>query len=478
MKYLRKFESIDNNTKDKLDSILSKLTYYIRDEWNDIKNREIPMYLIEFSNLIDTLDSDLVNSEKFQRHLYNVSLKHHLLEDYIQDITTRIEKGELNKLYSIKRFNGENMVYEKDGYKLFRIDRFEEIDGFDSSSAICVHKRYFDLYNKNGVIHYLFKDDTCIYTFSVSREDYDLAVIVSPGGIVHRINEIKNNDPTAYNIMKNTQKSLSGVLDILSDINTGIIKEFWEWSKNSYGQDKSNTEAQSTLVDFNTRHGYGTEGQWVRTQDGDVYIEEIGNGRYKGFDRNGDPKTGSTNDIIRTLIKKEVIKESKGVYKYGCLMLYFDPNLPIFSDIQKMIDENDVYYGKEEGKFGRDSEPHITILYGLHSDISDSQIESIIDNFTQPNVVLNTISIFENDEFDVVKFDINNTDIVEMNRVITKLPHTTDYPDYKPHLTISYVKKGTGKKYIQKLSESIRIKPTKIVYSKSDGTKLEYNFNR
>ena len=256
------------------------------------------------------------------------------------------------------------------------------------------------------------------------------------------------------------------------------IKEFWEWSKSSYGQDKSNVDAQTTMSQLNTQNGYSDEGQWVKTQDGDVYIEEITDGRYKGYDRKGDLKTGNIKDIIRILMKGEVLNENV-TYDYGCVMLYFDPNSTIFNKAQELISNEDVY-NNDEQEYGRENEPHITILYGLHNDIEDNEVEDIVKSFNQPEIILDTISIFEDDGkkgYDVVKFDIDNKDITEMNKKISKLPYTSDYPDYQPHVTISYIKSGSGKKYIKKLKNPLKMKPIKIVYSKADGSKKEYEFN-
>jgi len=92
---------------------------------------------------------------------------------------------------------------------------------------------------------------------------------------------------------------------------------------------------------------------------------------------------------------------------------------------------------------------------------------------------LKKISIFENDNFDVVKFDIigdSKTKLNKMNAKLVKLPHTTDYPDYHPHTTIAYVKAGTGNDYTKTLSkeDSLVVKPNKVVYSKANGEQKEY----
>lgn len=92
------------------------------------------------------------------------------------------------------------------------------------------------------------------------------------------------------------------------------IKEFWEWSKNIYGKAKSDRENISSLVNYNQQNGYSEEGQWALTQNGVVFIDKIEDGIYSGFDKKGNPKSGNINDIIRTLLKREIIlKESISV---------------------------------------------------------------------------------------------------------------------------------------------------------------------
>ena len=110
-------------------------------------------------------------------------------------------------------------------------------------------------------------------------------------------------------------------------MSNNYIKEFWEWSKNSYGHDKSVQDAQTAMTSFNSQHGYGSEGQWVLVKGGHkVFIEKIEGGNYTGFDKNGNPTQGSMNDIIRTLMKPEVIEESSSNKnkRYGVVMLYFN----------------------------------------------------------------------------------------------------------------------------------------------------------
>lgn len=161
-------------------------------------------------------------------------------------------------------------------------------------------------------------------------------------------------------------------------------------------------------------------------------------------------------------------------YDYGCSMIYFD--FPKMSEIHSMIDPNDIYTKEGDRSYGLETEPHATLLYGLHS--SEMEDDDVLDASTKLGVpselTLHNASCFNNDQYDVLKFDIDNDHLHKINAELTKLPHTTDYPNYHPHSTIAYLKKGAGEKYTQKLKgEKFTVNPSKIVYSKPDGSKVE-----
>jgi 2'-5' RNA ligase len=186
---------------------------------------------------------------------------------------------------------------------------------------------------------------------------------------------------------------------------------------------------------------------------------------------------------LKEKIRKALLKEDKGnVYEYGCVMLYLSPDETWWNNRQSSISEDDIYRGTEEDPgYARENEPHVTILYGIHSDVPDEKVEEMISKMTGPELTLKEISMFDNAHrgFDVVKFDIESDDLREMNNMFKELPHTNDYPDYHAHATIAYTKAGTGKKYVTSLDDdaSLKLVPHKIVYSKPDGSKKEYNFS-
>ena len=68
---------------------------------------------------------------------------------------------------------------------------------------------------------------------------------------------------------------------------------------------------------------------------------------------------------------------------------------------------------------------------------------------------------------------ITYSKLEEVNKRLSELPNSNQFPEYKPHITIAYVKKGLGKKYADP-NYKYQIKNiSKIVYVRPD--KSEYN---
>ena len=165
--------------------------------------------------------------------------------------------------------------------------------------------------------------------------------------------------------------------------------------------------------------------------------------------------------------------------EYGCLMVYLEVEEDTWGKLLEMIDDKDLYEPEGDSGYGKETEPHVTILFGFHADIPDSDIEVEIDKIKTPKIEIEGISSFKNELFDVLKFDVESDDMHALNKKFKKFPNTTKYPDYHPHGTIAYLKPGLSEKYIKKMKDfaGITIKPSHLIYSKSDGTKKTYNLN-
>ena len=174
-----------------------------------------------------------------------------------------------------------------------------------------------------------------------------------------------------------------------------------------------------------------------------------------------------------------LLNESSGGHSYGCVMLSINITKVDWEKIQSPIDDDDIYLVDGDRSYGLEphNEAHVTLLYGLHEEVGDSEVEDRVNLMTYPDITLNKVSLFENDDFDVLKFDVNSKELDNMNEVLKELPFTNDYDEYHPHITIGYLKKGTGKKYVKMLndnSEEITIKTNKIIYSKVNDELIEY----
>jgi 2'-5' RNA ligase len=160
--------------------------------------------------------------------------------------------------------------------------------------------------------------------------------------------------------------------------------------------------------------------------------------------------------------------------EYGCVMLYSD--IPNWKEHTSIIDEKDVY-DDEFKDFGIEHHPHCTLLFGIHLDETEPQdIVKIMKSFKSITVTIDTISLFQNPDFDVVKYDVPVTpELQEYHDILLKkLPNTQTFPDYHPHMTIAYVIPGTGKKYAQKV-EPFEVTFNTGVYSFAGGNSTVKN---
>jgi len=181
---------------------------------------------------------------------------------------------------------------------------------------------------------------------------------------------------------------------------------------------------------------------------------------------------------IKNKLRTALLKEGSVKNKYGCVMVYLSIDKDKWNTFLDSIDDDDIYY--EGDDFGLETEPHVTILFGLHSDVPDADVEEIIDEIGNPEITMKGISIFENEKYDVLKFDVDSPALTKLNERFKTLPHTSNFPDYHPHMTIAYLKVGKGKEYIDKLSKlkTPEFESDKIVYSKVGGSKKNYNLTK
>jgi 2'-5' RNA ligase len=171
----------------------------------------------------------------------------------------------------------------------------------------------------------------------------------------------------------------------------------------------------------------------------------------------------------------QFVNESINGHKYGCVMV----EIPVsnWDEITSSIDPEDVYNESEDGEtHGIQENPHVTILYGLHDNVTQEMVKSVFEGFTGSiNIEVDGIGVFENKDYDVVKFNVNpDGALQELHDELSKFPNSYQFPDYKPHITLAYIKKGLGKKYIRNDYKYEVKNVNKICYSLSNGEKIYF----
>ena len=116
----------------------------------------------------------------------------------------------------------------------------------------------------------------------------------------------------------------------------------------------------------------------------------------------------------------------------------------------KTIEKNDLYIEEAKGgdyHYGIEDEPHITAKYGFDFDDPTKVIE-VLEDAKGGKVKVDAIDIFEKDEYDVLVIRCESKALAKIHTKLTDdLGIEDKFPDFKPHITIAYFKKGKAKKY-------------------------------
>jgi hypothetical protein len=181
---------------------------------------------------------------------------------------------------------------------------------------------------------------------------------------------------------------------------------------------------------------------------------------------------------------KELLPENNiQTHSYGCVMLYFD--FPDGLKLQDAINPAHIYEDPNDTSYGHERDFHCTLLYGLHDTVSVDDVNKALGDITFSDCRAYNPSLFKTDRYDVLKYDVGyrfrgGAFLTYANNALKKYPYSTDYPDYHPHMTMTYCKPGFGQKYAdlynRKAPEHI-LKPMYVVYSQPDGTKTKIKIN-
>ena len=153
--------------------------------------------------------------------------------------------------------------------------------------------------------------------------------------------------------------------------------------------------------------------------------------------------------------------------EYAFLMIDYDtPEL--IKDIQSQIPEEELYTEEDNDNYGLEKETHVTLVPCLENDANVEDLKKMLQPLDKYVLILNNVSMFDNNEnYDVLKCGASSMVLNDTNRRIReKFPTHSEYAEYNPHVTIAYLKKGLGEKYIKEiLSPLVILKPKQFNFS-------------
>ena len=134
------------------------------------------------------------------------------------------------------------------------------------------------------------------------------------------------------------------------------------------------------------------------------------------------------------------------IYKLSSTQINLPPDLSNFvQEWGKLnIPDEDLYIDPEDGGMGREDEIHVTLLFGLKTPAPTPVLRKIIESTPQFQIELGAVSLFESEDYDVVKLDVVSPELHALNaRIARAVPNEQTFPKYRPHITIAYTKPGS-----------------------------------
>ncbi len=149
---------------------------------------------------------------------------------------------------------------------------------------------------------------------------------------------------------------------------------------------------------------------------------------------------------------RDFFTEAKAPTEPHCVMV----NLPngaerssILNFISSIPEEH--IYNDSTNDYGRETIPHITILYGILPQ-SEQKAKQILSKIPKGlSATLGKISKFANGDkpYDVLKIEVSSPTLTKLHNFLRKhCDNNWEWPSYNPHLTLAYVKKGTCDEYV------------------------------
>lgn len=123
---------------------------------------------------------------------------------------------------------------------------------------------------------------------------------------------------------------------------------------------------------------------------------------------------------------------------YGCLMAPVpEPLASRLRGFSSALPDKSLYID-EDKLHGRDGEPHVTVLYGIKG--KSFRFLSKLAGRGVIRAKLGSISVFDNENYIVLKVDVISDGLCKLNKFVkTLVNYDSKYPVYIPHITLAYL---------------------------------------
>lgn len=174
---------------------------------------------------------------------------------------------------------------------------------------------------------------------------------------------------------------------------------------------------------------------------------------------------------------RQFLGNEKRKFKHSSVLVDLPENLcdDIISWGFDYIPSSSLAINPESPTFGREDDTHLTLLYGL--DFDDPRILYKWFDHEKPFACkLGKMMIFStSDFFDVLSISVDCSDLHRLNDKIRNIFDVPlFFPEYIPHVTIAYLRKGFGDEYIDNNTfDGITFDVNHLVFSTRSNEKIK-----
>jgi hypothetical protein len=150
--------------------------------------------------------------------------------------------------------------------------------------------------------------------------------------------------------------------------------------------------------------------------------------------------------MISKMKISNILKENlNGSYDFSSIQFQypgeFSSKVLEFSN-NKIVDDK-LYFEENDDSYGRENDIHTTVLYGIQSNNPNNSTK-VLKNKTSFVVKLGPISKFSNEKYDVLHITVKSRELEKIHDSLRmNIKNSYSYDEYKPHITIAYVKNNS-----------------------------------